>query len=80
MMFVVFTFCPVTSGVPQDSVLGIILFLIYINGIDTNIQSQICLLANDTTLTTDTDILHADIQQLQKLCVECQMAFQPAKG
>ena len=77
--------CPVTSGVPQGSVLGPILFLIYINDIGNNIKSEIRLFADDTILyrkintTADAEILQSDIQQLHKWCLEWQMAFHPSK-
>ena len=61
---------PVISGVPQGTVLTPLLFLLYINDIASNIQSEKRLFADDCilywTITSSTDclILLDDISQL----------------
>ena len=75
------SFKSVLSGVPQGSVLGLILFLIYINDFDDSITSNVLKLADDTKLfrkvNTDGDKQHLqnDLDRLVKWSEKWQMLF-----
>ena len=67
------------SGVPQVSVLGLILFLIYINDLEEDISSKVLKFADDTKVftkvTNDTDkqSLQNDLDKLVKWLEKWQM-------
>ena len=49
-------FLPVKSGIPQGTVLGPLMFLLYISDIDQNISSTIRLFADDCIMYRIVDI------------------------
>ena len=75
----------VTSGVPQGSVLGPILFLLYINDKNENVQSSIRLFADDSIIyrkinsNIDHQILKTDLAELEKWSDKWQMQFNLSK-
>ena len=76
---------PVTSGVPQGSVLGPTLFLLYINDIVDVTKSELRLFADDTVLYRaiksdhDHQILQEDLHNLSKWVSDWQMDFNASK-
>ena len=75
----------VTSGVPQGSVLGTVLFLVYINDISENVSSSIRLFADDTVVYReikshqDHIILQNDLDKLYNWSTVWQMSFNVQK-
>ena len=76
---------PVTIGIPQGSVLGPILFVIYVNEMPDNIQSNCYMFANDTKVFKDVytikdmEILQQDMQELEKWSNNWLLKFHPDK-
>ena len=74
----------VTSGVPQGSVLGPVLFLLFINDLPKGISNFIKMFADDTKIysepkAADDDSLQTDLNTLQDWSATWLMHFHPEK-
>ena len=77
---------PLNAGVPQGSVLGPLLFLLYINDIADKLVGKTRLYADDTSLSFSSSILaeietvlNNDLKQLKEWATKWLISFSPAK-
>ena len=76
-----------TSGVPQGSVLGPLLFTLFVSDIPSMVNNFCSLFADDTKIhsalydahNSCTTSLQEDLDRLQNWTVDMQMRFHPAK-
>ena len=77
----------VKAGIPQGSKLGPVLFLIYINDITKDIESDILIFADDTSLLASgktveitAEILNRDLKKISEWAAMWKVNFQADKS
>ena len=76
---------PVLSGVPQGTVLGPSLFLLFVNDLLSSVSARVKLFADDSVLychiesSGNHDKLQQDLLQLEEWAARWQMNFAPSK-
>ena len=76
----------IKAGVPQGSVLGPLLFLVYVNDISDNLLSNLRLFADDSSLSVTSNdhafmesILNNDLTQINTWAKQWLVSFNPSK-
>ena len=74
----------IESGIPQGSVLGPLLFLIYINDLEKDIKSKVKFFADDTMLFSvvkdpiaSANDLNSDLEVINQWAYQWKMQFNP---
>ena len=74
----------IEAGVPQGSILGPLLFLIYINDLSDDLTTNVKLFADDTSLfsivhnmNTSTTNLNNDLNKIKNWAIQWKMNFNP---
>ena len=71
---------PIYSGVPQGSVLGPLLFLLFINDLSNSLRSRFFFFADDITLySTSKATIDDDLQLVSSWADQWQVTFSPVK-
>ena len=74
----------ISGGVPQGSILGPLLFLVYINDLPDGLQSNIQIFTDDTSLFSvvhnpnlSSDVLSSDLSLIKSWAYQWKMSFNP---
>ena len=79
------SWCDITSGIPQGSVLGPVLFVIFINDLPDDIDGKVKMYADDTkmyrriTTSQDRQVMQADLERLDAWSKKWQLHFNEKK-